>query len=75
MDGADLISVTFNNGKNYDVKEIIYYEPRIDICLLKMNANGLEVLPLANADRLEVGDKVIVIGAPLGYSIVLPKVY
>ena len=68
VDGADLISVTFNNGKNYDVKEIIYYEPRIDICLLKIDANGLEVLPLADADRLEVGDKVIVIGAPLGYE-------
>jgi putative serine protease PepD len=39
-----------------------------DLAVLKVNAKGLDALPLGNSDSVVVGDPVIAIGSPLGLS-------
>ncbi len=39
-------------------------DPRTDIAVLQIPADGLSQLPLGNSDRLEVGDYVVAIGNP-----------
>jgi serine protease Do len=41
-------------------------DPKTDIALLKVDANGLAVLPFGNSDRLQVGEPVMAIGNPFG---------
>ncbi|MBU2044913.1 MAG: trypsin-like peptidase domain-containing protein [Candidatus Omnitrophica bacterium] len=69
--GAEEIEVKFKNGKTYPVTGIIDYDVERDICVLKIDAYGLTTASLGNANQLEPGSKVFVIGAPLGleYSI------
>ncbi len=65
---ADKVKVTLeNNDKKYDAK-IIGTDPEIDIALLKIDAKNLPVAKLGDSDALKVGEWVVAIGNPLGYS-------
>ena len=66
--GADDIQVSFNNGKLYNVKEIVDYDPRLDVCLLKIDTEDLPPVLFGDDNSLEPGDKVFSIGAPQGFE-------
>jgi serine protease Do len=71
IDGADEISVTFPDGKDFDAK-VIGQDARTDVALIKIEPkNGLTVLPLGDSDALEPGEWVMAIGNPfsLGNSV------
>ena len=53
--------------------KIVGRDARTDLALLKVEANGLPVLPLGDSDALEVGELVLAIGSPFGleYSVSL----
>ncbi len=63
------LRVTFSNGKKYRA-EIVGRAEGYDIAVLKLkNAPGaLTPLPLADSDKVEVGDGTVAIGAPFGLS-------
>ncbi|MDD5432426.1 MAG: trypsin-like peptidase domain-containing protein [Candidatus Omnitrophica bacterium] len=60
------INVKFKNGKSYPVTGIIYYDARFDICIFKIEADDLPTILLGNSDSAYIGDKIYVIGNPLG---------
>ncbi len=62
---ADEINVTLQDGRKFNA-EIIGSDPETDITLLKIPAEKLMELPLANSDQLRVGDFVVAIGNPFG---------
>ncbi len=62
---ATKIAVTLRDGRKYTAK-LIGADPETDIALLKIPAQNLTAVPLANSDRLEVGDFVVAIGNPFG---------
>jgi len=68
---AENVDVKLKNGKSYPVTGIVDYDPIKDICVLKIDARNLNVMPLGSSDNLIQGQKVLVIGAPLGleYSV------
>jgi len=68
---AEGVDVKLKNGKSYPVTGIVDYDPIRDICVLKIDARNLDVIPLGSSDNLIQGQKVLVIGAPLGleYSV------
>ena len=68
---AENVDVKLKNGKSYPVTGVVDYDPISDICVLKIEASNLDVIPLGNSDNLIQGQKVLVIGAPLGleYSV------
>jgi S1-C subfamily serine protease/Flp pilus assembly protein TadD len=69
--GAEKINVRLKDGRLYPVTGIIEYDQMRDICVLKIDAPDLVTIPLGNSNSLKQGQKILVIGAPLGleYSI------
>jgi len=63
--GADKIVVTLKDNRKFDAT-LVGDDPDTDIALLKIEARGLEALPIGDPDRLEVGDYVLAIGNPFG---------
>jgi len=68
IEGADLIEVSFPNGDTYEA-ELVGRDPATDIAVLKIDANAdIPSVPWGNSDTAEVGEWVIAIGNPFGYS-------
>jgi len=65
IQGADIITVTLRDGRQLDAK-LVGTDPDTDVAVLKVNADNLTALPLANSEKLRVGDFVIAIGNPFG---------
>ena len=63
---ADSLEIALADGKTkYDAK-IVGTDPRTDLAVLKIEANKLPAVTLADSDQLEVGDVVLAIGNPFG---------
>jgi len=65
VDGADELKVSLSNGTEY-VAKIVGTDPKTDVAVIKVEAAELPVLPLADSDKLRVGDVVFAVGNPLG---------
>ena len=66
VDGAEKISVTLSDGKNYDAK-VVGKDQKSDIAVVKIDAGrDLPAVNLGDSDRLEVGEWVMAIGNPFG---------
>jgi serine protease Do len=65
VDGADEVKVTLTDRREYKAK-VVGKDPKTDIAVLKIDAKDLPFLPLANSDKIEVGDVALAIGNPFG---------
>jgi S1-C subfamily serine protease len=67
VEGARALRVTFQNQKTFDAR-LVGVEPRKDIAVLKVDAPGDLLRPVAVGQHanLEVGQKAIAIGNPFG---------
>jgi S1-C subfamily serine protease len=72
VQGADSVEVSFDDSGNTIPAEVKGVDTSTDVAVLKVNPDdvkgGLTPLPLGNSSGLEVGDPVIAIGNPFGYS-------
>ena len=59
------INVLFENGDSKEA-EVIWYDPTLDLAIIKVNARNLIAAELGDSDKLEVGEIAIAIGNPLG---------
>jgi len=62
---AKEIQVTVNDGRTFRAKAI-GTDPQTDIALVKVDANNLPALTLADSDKVEIGDVVLAVGNPFG---------
>ncbi len=62
---ASKVIVTMTDGKQYDAT-IIGSDPTSDVALLKIDANNLPYLDLANSEDVVVGEWAIAFGNPFG---------
>ncbi len=67
VDQAERVEVDLQNGQTLDA-EVIGTDPESDVAVIKVKANGLPTLALADSDGLKVGEWVLAIGNPLGLS-------
>jgi putative serine protease PepD len=59
------IEVTTYDGKLYTAK-VVGIDPVVDLAVIKLdNASGLQPIEFADSSKINVGDKVVAIGAPL----------
>ena len=65
IDGAEEIRVELNDNRTLGAK-VVGSDPPSDLAVLKVDAQGLPVLPLGDSDRVRVGDIVLAVGNPLG---------
>jgi len=64
VEGADVITVTLNNKKNFTAK-LIGADPSSDLAVIKIDAKGLPFLLYGNSDEVKIGQWVLAIGYPL----------
>ncbi len=64
---ADKIIVALSDRREMDA-ELIGNDPRSDLALLKIEAESLPFLTLADSDQLKVGEWVLAIGSPFGFD-------
>ena len=68
IEDADLIEVSFPSGDTYEA-ELIGRDPATDIAVLKIETGAdIPAVPWGDSDTAEVGEWVIAIGNPFGYS-------
>jgi serine protease Do len=67
VEGADTVLVRLNDRREYQA-QIVGTDPRSDIALLKIEAEQLPVVRLADSDKVRAGQWVIAIGSPFGFD-------
>ncbi len=65
VDGSDTVKVILPDRREFTAK-IIGRDPKSDIAVVKIDAGGLPVVPVADSDNVQVGDTVLAIGNPFG---------
>lgn len=65
IEKADKIQVTLNDGRHLNA-EIVGKDPEADVAIIKIPADNLTELPIADSSKLKVGDFVVAIGNPFG---------
>ena len=65
VEGADELSVLLPDDREYKAT-LIGSDPKTDVAVIKIEAENLPVVTLADSDRLRVGDIVFAVGNPLG---------
>jgi serine protease Do len=64
---ADKIRVTLEDGRTFDA-DVVGTDPKSDVAVVKIKADGLEPAQLGNSDQLEVGEWVLAVGNPFQLS-------
>lgn len=67
--GARSVQVSFSNNDRMKAR-VVGKDPSTDVAVLQVNARSraLQPLPLGNSDVIQVGDPVVAIGNPFGYT-------
>jgi len=62
--GMDKVTVTLHDGREFSGK--VTRAPENDLAVVKIDAKDLPTLPLADSDKVKVGQMAMAIGAPFG---------
>ena len=65
IENATEITVTLLDNRSLTAK-VVGKDPGSDVAVLRVQANNLTAIPIADSDRTEVGDFVVAIGNPFG---------
>lgn len=65
--GASSISVFLGEGKTVEAK-LLWNDRAMDLAVIKIDAPGLVAAELGDSDKLEIGERAIAIGNPLGLA-------
>ncbi|MGA2662316.1 MAG: DegQ family serine endoprotease [Verrucomicrobiota bacterium] len=65
VDGADEVKVALQDGREFTAK-VIGRDPKTDVAVIKIGANNLPAVAMADSDKVEVGDIVLAVGNPFG---------
>jgi len=67
VEGADKISVTFNNRKELEA-EVIGTDPTTDLALIKVDDKDLVYLSFGDSDAVKIGEWVLAVGNPFNLT-------
>ncbi len=65
IEDADEVQVTLADGRSLKA-QFVGNDPDTDIALMRIPAQHLTAIPLADSDKLQIGDFVVAIGNPFG---------
>jgi serine protease Do len=72
VNNASEIQVALNDGRQFTAK-VVGTDPKTDVAVVKIKADGLPALTLADSDKVEIGDVVLAIGNPFGIGQTVTK--
>ena len=69
IDGATEVVITFQDGKKVTAKNIMS-DPKTDLAIVKLDSSKgpYAALELGDSDTMEIGDRVLAVGAPFGLA-------
>ena len=67
IEGAERLEVTLNDNRTYDAT-VVGTDPTTDLALIKIEADSLHVIPVGNSDNLLIGEWVLAVGNPFGFT-------
>ncbi len=67
VEEAEKVDVELSDERKFTAK-IVGTDPETDVALVKIDANNLPYLELADSDKLDVGEWVLAIGNPFGLN-------
>ena len=67
IDGAERLEITLNDNRNYTAT-VVGADPVTDLALVKIDAPDLHVIPMGNSEDLHVGEWVLAVGNPFGFT-------
>ncbi len=65
IEKADLITVTLQDGRQFEAT-LIGTDPETDVAVIQIKGEKLTALPVADSEKLQVGDFAVAIGNPFG---------
>ncbi len=65
IEGADELKVSLADGREF-IAKVIGTDPKTDVAVVRIDADKLPVVTLADSDKIRVGDVVFAVGNPLG---------
>ena len=66
VENADRVVVRLKDGKEEIPAQVLGTDPATDLAVLKIEGSNYPAIPLANSERMKVGDVVLAIGSPFG---------
>ena len=67
MDGAEKLEVTLNDNRSFNA-QVIGTDATTDLALLKIEAKDLSPIPFGDSDDIKVGEWVLAVGNPFGFT-------
>ena len=67
IDEAERLEVTLNDNRNFPAT-VIGADPTTDLALIKIDAPDLHVIPMGDSEKLKVGEWVLAVGNPFGFT-------
>lgn len=67
IDEAERLEVTLNDNRTFDAT-VVGADPTTDLALIKIDAKDLHVIPMGDSEALKVGEWVLAVGNPFGFT-------
>jgi serine protease Do len=68
VEGADEVTVELNDGRKFTSKDI-KADPKTDLAIVRIHSKDpLPYLEFGDSDAMEIGDRVLAVGAPFGLT-------
>ncbi len=64
---AERLEVTLNDNRNFPAS-VVGTDPETDLALIKIDAPDLHVIPMGDSENLRVGEWVLAVGNPFGFT-------
>ena len=64
---AERLEVTLNDNRNFNAT-VVGADPTTDLALIKIEAPDLHVIPMGDSEKLRVGEWVLAVGNPFGFT-------
>lgn len=72
VDGADKLEVSLNDNRTFNAT-VIGTDPTTDLALIKIDSENLHVIPMGDSESLKVGEWVLAVGNPFGFTSTVTK--
>lgn len=67
IEEAERLEVTLNDNRTFDAT-VVGTDPQTDLALIKIDATDLPIIPMGDSERLKVGEWVLAVGNPFGFT-------
>lgn len=72
IDGAEKLEVALNDNRTFNAT-VVGADPTTDLALIKIDSENLHVIPMGDSENLKVGEWVLAVGNPFGFTSTVTK--